>query len=691
MGERLTASPRRSYRSSVHTQRITAQGRAAVRVARLLAVTATAAAVTAVALPLVGGLGYVGELFASPEVVVAVSFSVTGAVLVASDAARRIGWLLVVVGLASGIYVLAVSSVAWSLDGDVDAALPSDAAWWVPFAAWASTWAWFPAWALVATVLPHLVPYGRPLSRRWLAPIGVGLVVLVVGVVGLAVQPGPLGFFTGIENPFAVPVLARAFDVLAPALDVVVPSLALLAVASVVVRFRRADGVERRQVGWFGYSVVLAVVLIVVGPSWLVNIAVLLVPTGIAVAALRYRLYDLDLLVNRTLVGGVLLAGAVLAYVALVAWVGALFGTDGGITTFAAAFAVALAFHPARVAVQRGVDRLLFGQRRDPYSLVRRLDDELRRAESPRAALAAAAELVRDGLRFPGVAVMVPVNHGGPVREESGTVADDVVTLPLLLHGEQVGELLVVPRPPQTQLAGADQRVLAALTGPIASAAYALRLSGDLEESRGRLVGAREEERLRLRRDLHDGLGPQLAGVVMGLDTARAALGRGDDAKAERLVGTATSQAKEAVDDVRRLVHGLRPPALDELGLLGALATVGPAVVEGGPRVEITADGDLTALPAAVEVAAYRIASEAVTNAARHAAAARIAVRLRGTDEAVRVEVTDDGRGLGADRTPGVGIASMRERAAELGGWCTVGANEPRGTKVVAMLPRRLP
>lgn len=694
MGERLTAVTRPSYRSTtVHTSRSTAaaQGRAVIWAARSLAVLAVAAVAVAVALPLVRGLGYVGELFRTPEVVVAVSFSATGALLAGSTSARRIGWLLLAVGTTSAVYVLSLSFVAASLGGDVEAPLPPDAGWLVPFAAWTSTWAWFPAWILVAAVLPQVVPYGRPLSWRWFVPAACGLAVLVIGVVGFSVQPGPLEIFTGIENPVAVPAAARLFDTVAPVLDVIVPVLALVAVASVVVRFRRADGVERRQVGWFGYAVVVALVVVLVGPSWLVNVAVLLVPAGIAVAALRYRLYDLDVLVNRTLVAGVLLGGAVLAYVALVAWVGALFGTSGGVSTFVAAFAVALAFHPARVAVQRWVDRLLFGQRGDPYAMVRALDVLLREADTPRAALGGAVAYVRKGLRLPGAAVVVPLPAGTALREQSGSLPEHPVRVPLELHGECVGELIVAPRPPHTTLTGPDHRVLAALTGPVAAAVYAVRLAGDLEESRGRLVTAREEERRRLRRDLHDGLGPQMAGVVMGLDTACSALRRGDAGKAELLVGTAVSQAKEAVDDVRRLVHGLRPPALDELGLLGALRAAGPGAVEGGPHVDVWGDGDLRGLPAAVEVAAFRIAQEAVTNAVRHACPDHVAVVLRATEDAVQIEVTDDGGGLAPDRTAGVGLASMRERAAELGGWCAIGPADEGGTRVLARIPRSLP
>ena len=174
----------------------------------------------------------------------------------------------------------------------------------------------------------------------------------------------------------------------------------------------------------------------------------------------------------------------------------------------------------------------------------------------------------------------------------------------------------------------------------------------------------------------------------MGLDVVGSALGRGDLDRATDLTRAATEQAREAVEDVRRLAHGLRPPVLDDLGLVGAVRSAGPIAAPGGPRVEVCAEGDMEDLPAAVEVAAYRIALEAVTNAVRHAGASRIEVRLVAGTDALVVEVRDHGAGITADARPGVGLASMRERAAEVGGWCTVAPQSP-GTRVVAHLPRR--
>jgi signal transduction histidine kinase len=547
-------------------------------------------------------------------------------------------------------------------------------------------WAWFPSWLLVSTVLPQVVPYGRPLAGWWRAVHGLSYAVLVAGVFAFAVATGPVGIVEEVPNPVAVPALDPVLKPLGEVLDALVPVLILLSLASVVVRVVRADAAERRQVGWFGYSVAMTVVLILFGSPLLLNVAVLLVPAGIAVAALRYRLYDLDLLVNRTLVVAMLLGGAALVYVALVGWVGALVGSSTGWVPFLAAFGVALLFHPARIRLQRWVDRLFHGLRGDPYSLLRDLDRTLREADTPRDALADAAALVRTGLRLPGVGLRVPLPGGGEVREQAGSLPADPTRIALSLHGREVGELLVAPRDPRQRLPEADHRVLQLLAGPVASAAYALRLSSDLEESHGRLLAAREDERRRLRRDLHDGLGPQLAGVVMGLDVVRSSLSRGDTSRASDLALRTAEQARTAVEDVRRLVSGLRPPVLDDLGLLGALRATGPSAAEGGPDVCFEVEGDLEPLPAAVEVAAFRIVSEAITNAVRHSGARSVEVHLDATDGALVVRVEDDGAGIAPDVRRGVGLSSMRERATELGGWCTVTPGV-RGTCVQAHLP----
>ena len=260
--------------------------------------------------------------------------------------------------------------------------------------------------------------------------------------------------------------------------------------------------------------------------------------------------------------------------------------------------------------------------------------------------------------------------------------------LPLLHQGAPVGTLVLGVRPGESTFSPADRRLLGDLARQAGVAVSTVRLTADLQRSRERLVTAREEERRRLRRDLHDGLGAQLAGLTVQAGVLRSLIAR-DPAAADELAVELRGELRTAIADIRRLVHGLRPPALDELGLVGALQREAERIGSDGtgPRIDVDVPEQLPALPAAVEVAAYRIAQEALTNVVRHAAARVCTVRLAADAAELTLEVTDDGTGLPAVPTLGVGTSSMRERAAEVGGECVVAPAPDRGTRVVARLP----
>ncbi|WP_420121888.1 sensor histidine kinase [Nakamurella sp.] len=246
-----------------------------------------------------------------------------------------------------------------------------------------------------------------------------------------------------------------------------------------------------------------------------------------------------------------------------------------------------------------------------------------------------------------------------------------------------------------------DQALLLDVVRQAAIAVRSATLARELQLARERLVLAREEDRRRIRRDLHDGLGPALGGVALRLDAAGNAIGTDPD-RTRQLVRQSRQDVTDALADVRRLVHGLRPPALDDFGLVAALehqVEAASAVLdveldvglgagrpaEGGP--DASGAGALAALPAAVEVAAYRIVSEALTNVVRHAAATTCRVGLTVEAGALRIEIADDGRGIPADAVAGVGLRSLRERAEELGGTCDVHCPPAGGTVVQAWIP----
>jgi signal transduction histidine kinase len=257
-------------------------------------------------------------------------------------------------------------------------------------------------------------------------------------------------------------------------------------------------------------------------------------------------------------------------------------------------------------------------------------------------------------------------------------------------QAELIGQLILAPPAVGESFTETDMRLLEDIARQAGPAVYSVRLTTDLQHSRERLVTAREEERRRIRRDLHDGLGPQLASQMLTLDAVLKLLERDPDAAA-RLLHNLKSQAKDALASIRELVYDLRPPALDELGLVGALQERMLQSRQTGTEISMDIPGGLPPLSAAVEVAVYRIAQEAVTNVIRHAKAASCKLRLQPWDDGYRrglmLEVKDDGAGLPASYNHGIGMVSMRERADELGGTCKIESVPGRGVTITVWLP----
>lgn len=415
-----------------------------------------------------------------------------------------------------------------------------------------------------------------------------------------------------------------------------------------------------------------------------------ILPLTLALAVLRYRLWQIDPLINRTLVYAGLTASIVGIYVGIVGSLGALFQARGSLfVSLLATGIVAVLFHPLRERLQRTVDRLMYGERDDPFAVLARLGGRLEATLSPEAVLPAIVETVAQALRLPYAAIALQQGDEAPIVTAYGRPHGEATSVPLVYQSMPVGHLILSPRAPGETFGTADQRLLDGLARQVGVAAHAVRLTADLQHSRERLVTAREEERRRLRRDLHDGLGPALAGFTLTVGAARNLLAR-DPTTADVLLADLGTAIEAAVGDIRRLVYNLRPPALDDLGLAGALRAravqySAPPGTEG-LTVGVEVPEDLPALSAAVEVAAYRIAEEALTNVVRHAEAQRCLIRLT-MGEGLCLEIADDGMGLPAEHRAGVGLRSMHERAAELGGTCLVAAAHTGGTRVVARLP----
>jgi signal transduction histidine kinase len=546
----------------------------------------------------------------------------------------------------------------------------------------------------------YLFPDGRFVPRwtRWLA------VVALVWQMAFTFFPDS-PFSTEPSNPLPSSGFVMLFSFVSTGLF------------AQIYRYRRVSSmVQRQQTKWVVFGVVAAM-LVAFGlllpfyiypsldqPGSLYNListmpitlSLLLIPLSIGVAILKYRLYDIDLIINRTLVYGVLTASIVGVYVVIVGGLAELLHTRGSLfASLLATGLVAVLFAPLRDLLQRSVNRLMYGEREDPYGVLSRLGQRLEATLEPHAVLPAVAETVAHALKLPHVTIELKRGEEYETVAEYGRPAGEPLCLPLVYGTETVGRIVLSPRSPGESFTPADRRLLDDLARQAGIAAYAVRLTTELQRSRERLVATREEERRRIRRDLHDGLGPALSSAMLKLSATRRLLPSGSPA--DDLIDEVRNDMRATVTDVRRLVYDLRPPTLDQLGLVLAIRDYAEQCGDsnetggkGGLRVTLDAPEHLPPLPAAVEIAAYHIAREALTNAARHARARSCQVRLTlegapGRPELV-LEITDDGVGLSKHHTAGVGLSSMRERAEELGGRCTIESLPEGGTRVLAHL-----
>jgi signal transduction histidine kinase len=620
-------------------------------------------------------------------------FAAMGALLVGRRPGNPVGWVMAAAALLLGLAPTGDTYAAWVMTttGTPDAL--------AVVGAWVQAWYWMLLLWLVFAVLPLVFPDGRLPSRRWRLPAGVG----AAGTAGLVLSGMLAGTLTGqdvdyrIDNPIGIEGLpGLEQQALFPLFSGLFIVGVVTGVAAVVVRVRRSRGAERQQMKWFLFAIAPLLQLPAAGllPEWVGSIVFFWVltalPVSIAVAVLRYRLDGIDVVINRTLVYLALTAVVAGVYVLVVGYLGAaLRREDDLLISLVATGVVAVLFAPLRDRLQRGVSRLLYGQRAEPYAALSRLGQRLEGTLAPDAVLPTIVSTVREALRLPYAAISMDDDGLDRVVATAGEPVPATERVALLYQNVQVGTLVLGRRPGEETFAAADRRLLSDLARQAGVAVSAVRLTADLQRSRERLVATREEERRRLRRDLHDGLGAQLAGLTVQAGLLRRLIPT-DPAAADTLAGELREELRGAIADIRRLVHGLRPPALDELGLAGALQRLAERSTDdgGGLRVHVEVDAGLPALPAAVEVAAYRIVQEALTNTVRHAAAHRCRVRLGADGNDLLVEVADDGVGLPSDAVHGVGLSSMRERAEEMGGECRVAPGPGGGTTVLARLPR---
>lgn len=656
------------------------------------AVASLAAAAALVVLAIDG----VWELPPAPQVLVDATvglvYPLTGLVILLARATghgtRALAWVLLASGLAAA---LAALTTAVAL-----AATTASAA--VGVAVQLQSWLWVFGFVPLLTWVPLLYPDGLLPGRAWRvvgAAATAGSVLLAAGV-GLYPEE-----FHGTAT-VAKPVTSEPAAVVLTALAAVllVPSVAA-SVASLVLRLRRSEGLRRRQVVVLlaAAGVLLATTLaqgVIPSPADVIAqaAAVALLPVAMGVAVTRHRLYDLDVAVCRLLVTASLAVCLVGIYLTAFAVLQAL-GSDRSALSAAVAAGISGALiHPLGRRLWAGADRLFYGDRADPYAVTSRLSSRLAAGVDVAEVPVVVCETVVSSLRLGAAEVWLLVDGEERRVARAGDAAAADERFALRHRGETVGWIVVAPRPGERHVTERDAAILTGLADVAAPSVAALQLHQELLRSRELLVAAREAERQRLRRELHDGLGATLAGLRLQVESAEALV---SEPAAQRLLAAAGRSVSHAVAEVRTITDGLRPPGIDDLGLGHALRLLAERHRAPGLAVDVEI-GDAAGVSAATEVAAYRIAAEALANV-RHADATRVRLGLSRTRDALVLVVADDGVGPHSADDPsrgsGLGVASMRQRAEEIGGSLTVGtadggtASRP-GTEVRAVLPSLL-
>lgn len=605
-------------------------------------------------------------------------WELTGLFLVWLRPRNVLGWLMLATGASSmcqiglngyGVYGATIAQPAWPA-ADVVAA--------------ASTATWMPAVIAPSTIVLAYYPNGRLPARWWRWPVAAVATVMLLLLATLPFHPEAFADSSpGVDPPPALPPLVLGVVLW----GVCVPALALSTVAiwvGTVVRLVRAKPPERQQLAWFvciAGPLLATTYLDIPGPA--LAICVCLVPVVVAVGVLRYRLLGIEAVLRRGVVYGSLTGVVILVYLAVTALAGAALDRRP-LPGVMAAGLVAVVLTPARARLQLAADRLVYGARQDPLGALARLGGQVATADEPDL-LPAALHAVAEAVHAPGAQVTAP--DGSPLGAWGSTPLDGHAVA-LRVGGRDVGSLEVARRDPADAYTGADVRLLAAMAAQVAVLVRALQLTQALQGQRDRVLAATRAERDRLRHDLHDGLGPSLSGMSLGLQAASRALAGGDTAGCAPLLNRVRDEVATSVTEIRRIIDGLRPTVLDTLNLGEAVRRYASTLSPG-----LSADVSVAELPPLspdLETAAYRIVTEALTNTVRHASARRCRVSLASCGRSLGIVVSDDGTGIPDGTATGVGLASMRRRTQALGGTFAL-ATAPHGTTLTVTLPLEEP
>ncbi len=682
-----------------------------------ICVLAVAGAVVFVVLEVTRGSSSVGEqlLSSGQQAFGAIAFAVVGALIVSRGRGNTIGWLFL---LAAVSYML--SGVGAALSDTYEVA---SGAWRA--GVFLNAWSWAPGFFVVGTLVLLLFPDGHlPSPRyRWVAWLAGGSIAL--SVVG-GVLSKTAGSTPGYVSPLpTIPDAGTAISFIAGGLGVLVAAVA--SVISLVGRYRRSTGVERDQLRWFVYAGIATIVLTptrVVGvhqPILLVIglLSTLILPVAVGTAILKHRLYDIDVVISKTVVFGALAAFITLVYVGIVVGVGALLGERGHANvglSIVATGVVAVAFQPVRERVTRVANHLVYGKRATPYEVLSEFagrvgttyatEDVLPRtarviAEGTGALRADVWLRVGDHLRLSaswppeedGAEVVVPLPPGGTTLPPFNDAARAV---PVLLQGVLLGAVTVT-KAPGDPLRHTEEALLDDLAGQaglvLANARLTAELQAHLDEltarsaelqiSRQRIVIAQDEERRRLERNIHDGAQQHLVALAVKLRLARSLVSR-DPAKASQMLTELRGEVDDALDTMSNLALGIYPPLLEEQGIAAALAA---QYQRTDLPVRLNTDGT-GRYPIDLEAAVYFCTLEALQNIAKYADAHVVDVTIGEQNGSLTFQVTDDGMGFDPSSTPrGSGLNNMLDRLSALGGDVTVESAPGRGTTIRGRVP----
>ncbi|MGZ5213325.1 MAG: histidine kinase [Actinomycetota bacterium] len=692
------------------------------RTASRLAWSTWAACIATVLIGSAIGIGHVrandpgGPAPTITSIIFLIAFSTVGALIASRRRENPIGWLLLVSAMSFAIGGLAVTVDQYSRNAAMQ---------------WLSSWVWGVGVFLTMSLPFLLFPDGHLPSRRWrpvawMAVIGIGAFVL-----GSVFAPGRIPD-THLRNPLGLG-LGGVGRTVFPALRGIGTALSIIAgipsIASLVVRYQRAGRLEREQIRWLMFAGGLVIVsLFASGPitanlptALATNIqnaitagALTLIPVAIGIAVLRYRLYDIDVVISKTLVYGALAAMITVVYVAVVVGIGSLIHTDLALSIAATAM-VALAFQPARDRLQRWANRLVYGERATPYEVLARFSERIADTYATEDVLPRTARVIAEGTGAERAEVWLRV--GDEVRRSAVWPVDPAIddtqrldlvdgnlpvftgvdrSVPVTYRDELLGSVTVTKRrgDPLTPTEASLLDDLAHQAGLVLSN---VRLTAELEArleriteqaaalraSRRRIVAAQDAERRRLERNIHDGAQQHLVALAVKLRLARGLLMK-DPSKAQAMLTELCDQVDDALDTLRALALGIYPPLLEEQGIAAAIAA---QYVRSDLPVRLQTDGT-GRYPIDTEAAVYFCVLEALQNAAKYSHASAVEVRLTESMAVVSFEVSDDGIGFEMDgAASGTGLAGMRDRLAVLGGDADVWSEPGKGTIVRGRLP----